>query len=72
MSKVVVCGYTRDAIARVFSLPDCVLLHELKCIPEGARLGFCGGQVCLELQLKHQKSICKMNKSVLGAIGPQQ
>ena len=23
-------------------------------------------------QLKHQKSICKMNKSVLGAIGPQQ
>ena len=49
MSKVVVCGYTRDAIARVFSLPDCVLLHELKCIPEGARLGFCGGQVWLEL-----------------------
>ena len=49
MSKVVVCGYTRDAIARVFSLPDCVLLHELKCIPEGARLGFCGGQVGSEL-----------------------
>ena len=49
MSKVVVCGYTRDAIARVFSLPDCVLLHELKCIPEGARLGFCGGQVWAEL-----------------------
>jgi len=48
-NQVVVCGYTRDAIARVFSLPDCVLLHELKCIPEGARLGFCGGQVQLDL-----------------------
>ena len=43
--KVVVCGYTRDAIARVFSFPDGDLVHLLKCVPEGTRLGFCGGQV---------------------------
>ena len=40
-----VCGYTRDAIARVFSLPDGDLLHVLKCVPDGARVGFYGGQV---------------------------
>merc|ERR1711936_1146112 len=46
-NQVVVCGYTRDAIARVFSLPDCVLLHELKCIPEGMKsLKFCNFVVC--------------------------
>ena len=39
------CGYTRDAIARVFSLPDGDLLHVLKCVPDGARVGFYGGQV---------------------------
>ena len=43
--QVVVCGYTRDAIARVFSISDGALLHLLKCVPEGTRLGFGGGQV---------------------------
>jgi len=51
-NQVVVCGYTRDAIARVFSLPDGDLLHLLKCVPEGTRLGFCGGQVQLDMSSK--------------------
>ena len=37
---MVLCGYTRDAIARVFSISDGALLHLLKCVPEGTRLGF--------------------------------
>ena len=45
LCQVVVCGYTRDAIARVFSISDGALLHLLKCVPEGTRLGFGGGQV---------------------------
>ena len=51
--QVVVCGYTRDAIARVFSLPDGNLLHLLKCVPDGTRLGFCGGQVPILVIFNH-------------------